>query len=559
MLARMKAPHVPPAFETALHRLRAGAQNIISRLPGDRPSWVVMELSGPIVAQIRRPRVFGIPVPPALIGGGHSLEELAETLSVLGKADWLSGVAFRIDGMVLDPATAFGLRTAIAGLRQAGKKTLAFLSRFDMTAQYVASAAEEIVCPESADFALHGLGVSMTFYRDALARIGVRFEKIAIDEYKNAFDNLVRQEMSPAHREQLDALLASFEAHYFQEIAAGRGITEEDVRRSVDLGITSAKQAREHKLVDRIAYEDEIFGKPHKALGDARRFVRIPMPPPGSRRIAVVSLTGPIVSGRSRGAPVPVPPFGGGVAGSDTVVGALRAAAADARTAAVVFYVDSGGGSALASDLIWREVKRIRDRKPVIGVMGAVAASGGYYVLADATRILAAPTTVTGSIGVLAGKPVLEGLYEKYGLSSQQIRRSRHALLFSPVKPWDDEGRALIQQHTSEVYERFLSRVADGRKKTRDEVHALARGRIYSGIDAKAVGLVDELGDLRRAIDVAREISGAGPDAPVWHVAPPHDLLLPNAEDPTTLVRLYGGLLRETCLCMVPAAIQVSS
>lgn len=518
-----------------------------------------MELSGPIVAQIRRPRVFGIPVPPALIGGSHSLEELADTLSMLGKADWLSGVAFRIDGMVTDPATAFGLRSAIAGLRQAGKKTLAFLSRFDMTAQYVASAAEEIVCPESADFALHGLGVSMTFYRDALARIGVRFEKIAIDEYKNAFDTLVRQEMSPAHREQLDALLASFESHYFQEIAAGRGITEEDVRRSVDLGITSATQARELKLIDRIAYEDEIFGKPHKALGEARRFVRIPMAPPGSRRIAVVSLTGPIVSGRSRGSPVPLPPFGGGVAGSDTVVGALRAAAADARTAAVVFYVDSGGGSALASDLIWREVKRIRDRKPIVGVMGAVAASGGYYVLADATRIMAAPTTITGSIGVLAGKPVLEGMFEKYGLSSQQIRRSRYSLLFSPVKPWDEDGRALIERHTSEVYERFLLRVAAGRKKTRDEVHALARGRIYSGIDAKAVGLIDELGDLRRAIAVAREISGAGPDAPVWHVAPPHDLLLPNAEDPTTLMRLYGDLLRETSLCMLPAAIQVSS
>lgn len=558
MLAPMKTPHLPPAVETAIHRLRAGAQNVLSHLPGERPPWVVLELSGPIVARLRRPRILGIPVPPALVGGSHSLEEIAATLAILGRSDWLQGVAFRIDGMIADAATTYGLRRAIAGLRHAGKKTLAYLPRVDLPAHYVASAAEEIVCPESADFFLHGLGISVTFYRDALARFGVRFEKLAIDEYKNAFDTLIRQEMSPAHREQLEALLASFEAHYMDEIAAGRGVSASDVRASVDLGITSAAQAKERKLIDRIAYEDEVFGKSHRAFEEARRFVRIPLPPPGSKRIAIVSLTGPIVSGRSRGAPVPVPPFGGGVAGSDTIVSALRMAGADPTTAAVVFHVDSGGGSALASDLIWREVRRVREKKPVVGVMGAVAASGGYYVLASASRIVAAPTTITGSIGVLTGKPVLEGMFEKYGLHAEQIRRSKTALLFHPVKPWDDEARALVGRHNAEVYERFLARVAEGRKKTRDEVHALGRGHVYSGVDAKANGLVDDLGDLRTAIDLARDLSNAGPDAPVWSVAPPPQLLLPSAEDPTTLVRLYGDLLRETSLCMMPSAIRLA-
>jgi protease IV len=500
-----------------------------------------------------------VPLPPSLIGGSHSLEEIAQTLDMLRRADWLQGVTFRIDGLMTDPATAFGLRSAIAGLREGGKRTLAYLPRVDLTAHYVASAASEIVCPESADFFLHGLGVSMTFYRDALAKFGVRFEKLAIDEYKNAFDTLVRQEMSPAQREQLEALLASFEVHYFQEIAAGRGISVDDVRGAVEQGITSAEQAKALRLIDRVAYEDEVMDRRHRPLTDAHRFLRVPVPPPGSKRVAVVSLTGPIVSGRSRGAPVPVPPFGGGVAGSDTVVSALRAAGADASTAAVVFHVDSGGGSALASDLIWREVKRVRERKPVVGVMGAVAASGGYYVLASATRIVAAPTTITGSIGVLAGKPVLEDMFDKYGLNVQQIRRGRHSLIFHPVKAWDDDARALIGRHTSEVYERFLLRVSDGRRKTRDEVHALARGRIYSGVDAKAVGLVDDLGDLRAAIGLARELGGVGPEAPVWSVAPPHDLILPNADDPTTLGRLYGDLLREASLCMLPAAIKIST
>jgi protease-4 len=554
----MKAPHLPPGISATIHRLRAGAQNIVSRLPGERPPWVVMELSGPIVARLRRPRLLGIPLPPALLGGTHSLEEIAETLAILGRTDWLRGVVLRVDGMVADAATAYGLRSAIGGLREAGKRTVAYLPRVDLTTQYVASAAEEIVCPESADFFLHGLGVSMTFYRDALARFGVRFEKIAIDEYKNAFDTLVRQEMSPAQREQLEALLASFEAHYFREIAAGRGISPEDVRSAVEQGVTSAVQAKAQRLVDRVAYEDEVIDRHHKPLSEAHRFLRVPLPPPGSKRIAFVSLTGPIVPGRSRGAPVPVPPFGGGVSGSDTIVSALRAAAADASTAAVVFHVDSGGGSALASDLIWREVKRVRERKPVVGVMGAVAASGGYYVLAGATRIVAAPTTITGSIGVLTGKPVLEDMFHKYGANVQQIRRSRYSLLFHPARPWDDDARELIGRHTAEVYERFLLRVAEGRQKTRDEIHALARGRIYSGADAKAAGLIDELGDARTAIALARQIAAAGPDAPVWNVAAPHDLILPSAEDPTTLARLYGDLLRETSLCMLDGAIEIS-
>ncbi|MBK8252129.1 MAG: signal peptide peptidase SppA [Polyangiaceae bacterium] len=553
----MKAPQVSPGIEATIHRLRAGAQNLLSRLPGDRPGWVVFELTGLITARARRPRFFGVPVPPALIGGGNSLEEIAATIELLRDADWLSGVVFRIEGMMIDAATAFGLRRAISKLREGGKRTIAFLSRVDLMAQYVASAAEEIVCPESADFALAGLGVSMTFYRDALARFGVRFEKVAIDEYKTAFDSLVRQEMSPAHREQMEVLLESFERQFLGEIATGRGITFDDVKTAVESGIVSAADAKRTKLIDRIAYEDEIIDARHKHVADAYRFMRVPLPPPRTKRIAVVSLTGPIVSGRSRGAPIPVPPFGGSVSGSDSVVSALRIAASDPQTAAVVFHVDSGGGSALASDLIWREVQRIMTKKPVVGVMGAVAASGGYYVLAGATRIVAAPTTITGSIGVLAGKPVLEGMFAKFGLNEEQITRGRYALMFHPVRAWDEAAKDLVVRHTNDVYERFLQRVAEGRKKSRDDVHALARGRIYSGTDAKNLGLVDQLGDVQSAVDLARELSGVGADAPVWNVATPNELVLPSQEDPTTFVRLYGGLFRETTLCMLPALLRV--
>ncbi len=541
------------ALQTAVQAARAGARNALSHLPGERPPWVVVELSGVIVPRAERPRFFGLPV-PIPVQGLHprpSLEQITADLEALARAPWLTGVVFHIDALHVDPATAFALRQAIGALA-AAKRTMAYLTQIDLTGYYVASATAEIVVPESADVGLRGLGLSITFMRDALARFGVRFEKLAIDEYKNAFDTLVRQEMSPAHREQLEALLDRFVEHYAGAIGASRRLSPDTFRALIDEGITSAARAKEAGLVDRLAYEDEIVGDKHRPLAEAKRFLGARVPSIAGGRIAVVSLTGGIVPGKSRRFPM-----GGPIAGAETLVRALRAAAKDKQTRAVVFFVDSGGGSALASDLIWREVARIRDKKPIVAVMGAVAASGGYYVLTHATRVIAAPTTVTGSIGVLTGKLVAEDFFSRWGLHAEQIRRGRFALLLDPSKPLGEEDRALLRRANHEIYDRFVAKVADGRHLSIEKVREIARGRVWAGTDALSHGLVDELGDLETGIARARELAGLGPGAPVWNVEAPDEPVLPASLDEASLAAIAAPVLRETSWMVLPARFRI--
>jgi protease IV len=542
------------SLQTIVHTVRAGARNALTLLPGERPEWVVVELSGTITPRPERPRFLGLPIPAPARRARPSLADLTATLESLGRAPWLKGVLFRVEALHADPATAFALRRAITALGDAGKRTVAYLTHLDLTGYYVASAAAEVVAPESADIGLRGLGLSITFMRDALAKLGVRFEKLAIDEYKNAFDNLVRQEMSAPHREQLEALLDRFDEHYSGAIGASRSLSAAQVRALVDEGLTSAARAKEGGLLDRIAYEDEIVGPKHLPLAEARRFLGAPVPPLRGGRVAVVSLTGGIMPGKSRRLPSPL---GGRTAGAETVVRALRAAADDASTRAVVFFVDSGGGSALASDLIGREVRRVAAQKPVVAVMGAVAASGGYYVLTHATRVIAAPTTVTGSIGVLTGKLVADELFARWGLRAELIRRGRYALMLDPSQPLSDDERALLRRANGEIYDRFVGRVADGRHLTVERVRELARGRVWAGTDALAAGLVDELGDLGTGLARARELAGLGPHAPVWDVEAPDELLLPKAPDAAALLELAAPILRETSWLVLPAWFRV--
>jgi protease-4 len=245
------------------------------------------------------------------------------------------------------------------------------------------------------------------------------------------------------------------------------------------------------------------------------------------------------------------------MAGSESLVRALRKAHRDTSTRAVVLFVDSGGGSALASDLIGREVRRLAETKPVIAVMGAVAASGGYYVLTHASRVIAAPTTVTGSIGVLTGKLVVDELFAQWGLRAEQVRRGRYALLLDPATPLGDDERALLQRHNQEVYDRFVARVADGRKLPVERVREIARGRIWSGTDALANGLVDELGDIETGIARAKEMAGLAKDAPVWEVEAPHEPVLPAAADAASLLALATPILREKSWTILPGWVQV--
>jgi protease IV len=521
-------------------------------MPGPRPPWITVELTGTYPALARRTRLLGIPLPPELGLTETSMEELSQALAGAGRASWLKGVFFRFGSLRVGQATAYSLRTLVHSLRQAGKKTVAYVPTLDWQNLYIASAAERVICPESADVRVLGLGLSVTFYRDTLAKIGVSFEKLAIGEYKNAFDELARSEMTPAQREQYEALLESTSNHVLGEVARSRGKSLDEVRGFVDEGVTSAKRSMELGMIDEIAYERDIAPRDTKPIETAARF--FPPPPHFERGISIVPLFGAIVPGRSKRPAVPIPGAGRQMSGADTIIRALRSAESDPAAAAIVLYVDSGGGSALASDLIGCEVARIKHKKPVIAVMGAAAASGGYYVLTHATRVIAAPTTITGSIGVLTGKIVFKDLLSKIDAHATAIQRGRFARLTDPSEPFGDADRDLLRRTNDECYDRFTRRVSEGRNIPLERVREIARGRVYTGADAKELGLVDELGDLSSGIAVACDLGGLPRDAPAYLANTRGPWIVPSPDDPTTLVRALAELRGELNLLWWPTS-----
>lgn len=528
---------------------------IIDVLPGERPAWLVVDLSGSYPARRKRQRL----VSRALALGERqpSLEEFEELVSRLLAATWLTGVVVRFEQLSVDLATAYALRRQLTRLREGGKRLVVSTNNLTTASFYLATAAERIIAPESAELSVNGMSLSTTFMADALARYGVRFEKLAIKEYKNAGDQLTRSTMSDAQREQYGAFLDSFQQTVTTTVARDRATTPATVTRWLDEGVTSAARALELGMIDEVAYEDAFMTKSHQPYATGRRFLARPARPVGDKRVAIVSLTGSIVQGESRKLPLLLPLLGEELAGCQTLVRALRTAGADERTAAVVLHVDSGGGSALASDLIWREVKLLSERLPVVAVMGQYAASGGYYVLTHATEVIAAPTTVTGSIGVVLGKPVLEEFNAKYGFNPESVTRGRFAELMSSARGFDEQERALLLRYSEEVYGRFVSRVASGRRLSEERVNEIGRGRIWSGADALGLGLVDHLGDVASAVERARELAGLAKDAPAWNVEPPKHYLAPVIEDPRTVVNVLGALLAERALLLHPLELRL--
>jgi protease-4 len=302
-------------------------------------------------------------------------------------------------------------------------------------------------------------------------------------------------------------------------VAEGRRLAPDRVRELFDAVPLSAEQSCEAGLLDAVCYEDELPARlgtpeaPAALLAADRAGERLVRPRRwhSRRSVGVIGLEGTIIPGPSRQPPVPVPlplPLPGAQAGSDTLVQELRAAARNRRLAAVVLVVDSPGGSAFASDLIWREMDLLRRAKPVVVLMTNVAASGGYYVSAPASVIVAQPTTLTGSIGIWGGKIVTQGLYEKLHMHREVVSRGRAAGLYSDAAPFDAEERARVRRELDDGYARFKSRVAQGRGMPEGAVEAVAGGRVWTGEQALAHGLVDGLGDLRTAADKARELAG---------------------------------------------------
>lgn len=470
------------------------------------PDWVIVDLHGSYPTYHAHDAVL------SLLQRAESFESLTERLDRLADADWVSGVLVRVSGLTAGLATAQAIGRALGRLAER-KRVVVYLEQVSLRTLLVGTGASEVVAPESAEVMVPGLAAEQTFYGSFLRRRGIEFENLRIKEYKAALTRFSDERMDEHNREQLTTYLDSAERSWLAAVAPDGG---SDL---FEAGLTNAAQLREAGLIDRVAYDDEIavpvdqhWGRTLELLMDRVSEKKRTKKKDG---IAVVPVIGAIVSGRSRGTP-PLPFMSGPLVGSDTVVTAIRKAERDEHTSAIVLVVDSGGGSALASDLIGRAVARCT--KPVVAVMVEVAASGGYYVLAQADHVVASPFTITGSIGVVIGKPVLTEFNDRHGLNPEVVGRAE-ALFESPNRRFSDAERTWAETMMDEVYDRFVDRVAAGRGLSRERVDEIGRGRIWSGADAHERGLVDELGDLAAALAAARRLAKLPDDAPVHAVS----------------------------------------
>ncbi|HSK82982.1 MAG TPA: signal peptide peptidase SppA, partial [Rubrobacter sp.] len=415
------------------------------------------------------------------------------------------------------------LRREILAFRSRGGRVVAyFADPADIRSYYLACAADEILATPLADLNVVGMRARVDFLKDALDNLGLEVEVVAVSPYKSAGERFVSNDFSRESREQAGRLLDRRFEEVVDAISDGRGLSRVEVRAKIDLAPYGAREALSEGLLDGVLYEDEVprrFGSEERRArlaewGRAQGSLHMPYRRRSRNKVALVTLSGAIVRGRSRRLPFPLPFVGGEQAGSDSVVAALRVAEKNRRVTAVLFYVDSPGGDALASDLIWREVERISARKPVVVLMGNVAASGGYYVSAAASHVVARRGTLTGSIGVLAIRLAALGLYEKLGINPVALERGARAGLLDPSRrPSPDEMR-VIEGQIGRIYTEFKDRVARGRGMELFDLEGVAGGRVWTGAEALDLGLVDETGGFREALGKARELGGIELDVP---------------------------------------------
>ena len=472
------------------------------------------------------------------------LRAVLRALHEAGDDPRVKGLVVKLGGGAVGFAAAQELAAGVRAFRDSGKPVVAWAETFgeggNGTADYtLAAACSEVWLQPSGELGLMGVAAETTFLRGVLDKLGIEPQLDKRYEYKNAADRIMRTEFTPEHREAVDRVAESAWDTALAAVAAGRGMDVDQVRRLADTAPLSATEAHDAGLVDRLGYRDEVYAAARRAAGaDVELLFADQWTPKRSaadllkRRRAAVALVegrGEIVVGRGRPGPA------GPQMGSDAVAAALRAARENDHVKAVVFRVDSPGGSAVASDTIWREVVLTREAgKPVIVSMGALAGSGGYYVACNADAILAQPATLTGSIGVFGGKVVTSQLLERIGVGTGAVEHGAHARMYSVRRGFTDEERERLAAMLDRVYHDFVQKVADGRNLTWDAVHEVARGRVWSGADAVGNGLVDRLGGLRDAAVLARERAGLPADAPLrpaLHIPPLARLGRPKSSD----------------------------
>ena len=477
---------------------------------------------------LERPLAERAPDDPLLraLGGGKTqgLLDLVAALERAAGDDRVDGLVARIGGAEYGMATTQELRDAVLAFRRAGKFAIAYAETFGEVGPgnqgyYLATAFDEVWLQPAGDLGLTGLASEPMFLRGLLDHLGAEPRMDHRREYKNAKNMFTERGFTAAHREATDAIVAAMHRQIVAAIAEARRVDPARAAARADAGPYLGQEAVAAGLVDRLGYRDEVMAAVRaRAGGDARLLFwdkyldRAGRPHSDGPRIALIFGEGSVARGASSFDPI----FGGPTMGSDTVAGAFRAAIDDPKVKAIVFRVNSPGGSYVASDAIWRETVRARDAgKPVIVTMGDVAGSGGYFVAMHAAKIVAHPGTITGSIGVLGGKVLTRPIWERLGVTFDEVHRGQNALMWSNLHDYSAQGWERFQAWLDRVYADFTAKVADGRRLPLAAVEEVARGRIWAGDDALRLGLVDALGGYAVALRLAREAAGLAPDAAI--------------------------------------------
>ena len=506
-----------------------GIAIVVSALRGNRPS---IQDNSVLTLRISGALPDYVPDDPFRRIFGAQPQSLGSLLAQFRKAKVdkrISAVMLDIDMSEAGWAKSEEIRGAIQDFRSSGKPVYAYMEMGLNKDYYIATACDKIFVPPPGELFTIGLAADVMFFRGSLDKLGVYPDVYQIGKYKSAGDTFTQKQMTDAHREYINSMLDDLFGRYVEGIAKARNKSVDEVKGLIDNAPYSAAQAKDAGLIDGALYHDDVEKELKKRLGykegdelhiargaDYKQISQESLGLNKGEKIAVVYAAGDIVSGKSS--------FGSSgeeTIGSDSLVRTINEARDDKGVKAIVLRIDSPGGSGLASDIIWRAVEAAKAKKPVVVSMGDVAASGGYYIACNANKIVAEPSTITGSIGVVGGKPVIKGFYDWIGVSNEYVMRGKNAGMFRETEKFNDSEQAKFREFLNNTYDDFITKVGKGRNKDKDYINSIGQGRVWTGNQGKERGLVDEYGGLDKAIEIAKQLANIPADKSIQRVIMP--------------------------------------